>query len=59
MRILFDIFLIVIGFTWCSLAFLLCDKDTLDYLLRYRDYFKWLREDKDERESDESDNRRT
>ena len=56
MRILFDIFLIAIGFTLCSLAFLLCDKDTLDYLLKYRDYFKWLREDKDERESDESDN---
>ena len=56
MRILFDIFLIIIGFVWCSLELLLCDEDTLDYLLKYRDYFKWLRGDENERESDESDN---
>ena len=56
MRILFDILLITIGFIWCTLSVLTCDKDTLDKLLENRKYFKWLREDKDERESDESDN---
>jgi len=48
MRILFDIVLILIGFIWAISAFLFCDDKTFDGLLNYRDYFKWLREDKDE-----------
>lgn len=56
MRILFDLVLMLIGFSWCVLSFLTCDKDTLDKFLSYRNYFKWVRGEDDERESDESDN---
>ncbi len=56
MRILFDIILILIGFIWSTLVFLTCDEDKLNQFLNYRDYFKWIRGEEDERESDESDN---
>lgn len=44
MRILFDIVLIAVGFIWCTLSILMCDKDTLDKLLETRKYFDWLRD---------------
>lgn len=56
MRIIFDIFLILIGFIWSTLAFMFCDDETVNWFLNFRDYFKWIRGDDDERESDEGDN---